>query len=55
MIRKFKQFKSWLLWDAEGTYIPSLHRTRREAREDAKEHQYRDAKWRVIRVLIRRA
>jgi hypothetical protein len=55
MARKFKPFKSWLLWDEDGTYISSLHSSRRHAREEAKEHQYRDAKWRVIRVVIRRA
>ena len=48
-------FKAWLLWDAEGTYVPSLHTRRRYAREDKAAYGYRDARWRITRVIVRRA
>ena len=50
-----RSFKSWLLWDATGTYAPSLHQSRRWARLERAEHPYRDAKWRITRVIVRRA
>ena len=52
---KLKPFKAWLVHDAEGTYVPSLHLARREAKEHAYGSNYlRDAKWRVVRVIVRR-
>ena len=41
----------WVLWDAEDTYVPSLHSTRSHARRERSEHSYlRDAKWRIVKV-----
>jgi len=48
-----KQFKAWLLLDAQGIYVPGLHMTRREAEEEAERWDYlRDTKWRVVRVSV---
>lgn len=52
---KIKPFRAWLLWDAEGTYATILHATRKHAEDDRRENNYRDAKWRIIRVIVRRA
>lgn len=53
---KVKPFEAWLVMDSEGTYVPSLHMTRRDAKEHAAGSNYlRDAKWRVVRVIVRRA
>lgn len=50
---KLKPFKAWLLWDAEGTYVPTIHLTRRDATLERNENRYRDAKWRIGRVVVR--
>ena len=51
---KLKPFKAWLLLDAEGTFVPGLHLTRRNAEEEAEQwHYLRDAKWRVVRVEVK--
>lgn len=31
---KMKAFKAWLVVDAEGTYVPTLHLSRREAQTE---------------------
>lgn len=50
---KMKPFKAWLLLDAEDTYVPGIHLTRKAAKEEAKRWEYlRDAKWRVVRVQV---
>lgn len=50
-----KPFQAWLLLDAEGTYSPHMHMTRKEAEADKRAFNYlRDARWRVVRVLVRR-
>ena len=51
---KLKPFKAWLVVDAKGTYVPTLHLTRREAKTEIGDQQFiRDAKWRVVRVDVR--
>jgi hypothetical protein len=48
-----KSFKAWLVVDDEGTYVPTLHMTRREAQTEIKDQQFlRDAKWRVVHVKL---
>lgn len=48
-----KPFKAWLVFDAAGTYVPSMHMTRRDAKEHASGWNYlRDGKWRVVRVKV---
>ena len=49
---KFKPFKAWLLWDADGTYVPTLWLQRISARREKEQHVYRDAKWRITRVSV---
>lgn len=49
-----KPFKAWLLTDDENTYQPSLHFTRADAiRERRSVSNLIDAKWRVVRVVVR--
>lgn len=50
---KRKPFTAWLLWDAEGTYRDFLCPTRKEAQREAKDMQYRDARWKIVRVTVR--
>lgn len=51
---KLKPFKAWLLWDAEGTYSPHMHITRKEAQADKAENSHLiDAKWRIARVQVK--
>lgn len=49
---KRKPFKAWLLWDAEGTYRDFLCPTRSDAKAEARDMPYRDAKWRITRVIV---
>jgi len=51
----FKPFKSWLLWDATDTYSPTLHFTRYEAEREKASLTMIDAKWRIVRVEVRKA
>jgi hypothetical protein len=49
-----KPIKAWLVVDVEGTYVPTLHLTRREAQTEIADQAFlRDAKWRVVRVEVR--
>lgn len=49
-----KPFKAWLLVDEEGTYSPTMHITRREAEKERQDHATLiDAKWRIVRVIVR--
>ena len=50
---KLKPFKSWLLWDAKGTYSPTMHITRYEAQREKECNDLRDAKWCIARVEVR--
>ena len=50
-----KPFKAWLLVDRQGTYSPTMHITRREAklyRDDGP--RLIDATWVIVRVIVRR-
>lgn len=51
---KLKPFKAWLLFDFDGTYVPSIHTTRERAVSERDHVNLRDAKWRIIRVVVRR-
>lgn len=49
-----KAFKAWLVVDHTDTYVPTLHLTKREAQTEIADQTFlRDAKWRVVRVIVR--
>jgi len=51
-----KPFKAWLLVDDKGTYSPAMFVTRREAQAELRDHKdLIDAKWRIVRVTVRKA
>lgn len=51
-----KPFKAWLMLDAMDNYVPTLYENRRHAKEEAARLKHlRDAKWKVVRVVVRRA
>lgn len=50
-----KPFKAWLLYDATDTYAPTLHFSRALATSERVYLAFhRDAKWRVVRVIVSR-
>lgn len=46
-------FYAWLVVDKEGTYPPTIHATRKDAKRECKSWAFlRDAQWRIVRVRV---
>ena len=51
---KLSTFYAWLVVDKIGTYQPTIHATRKDAKRECKSLAFLlDAQWRIVRVIVR--